>query len=56
MSSYFELKSAAGGQFMFNLKAGNHEVVLQGQTCALVETTGVQRVQVVYGCPTVVLR
>jgi hypothetical protein len=31
-------------------------VVLQGQTCALVETTGVQRVQVVYGCPTVVLR
>ena len=28
MSGYFELKPAAGGQFMWNLKAGNHEVIL----------------------------
>ena len=34
MSSYFELKSAAGAQFMFNLKAGNHEVVLTSESYA----------------------
>lgn len=34
MSSYFEIKSAAGGQFMFNLKAGNHEVVLTSESYA----------------------
>jgi uncharacterized protein YegP (UPF0339 family) len=32
MSGYFELKSAAGGQFMFNLKAGNHEVILTSES------------------------
>lgn len=31
MAGYFELKSGAGAQFMFNLKAGNHEVVLSSQ-------------------------
>ena len=31
MAGYFELKSAAGGQFMFNLKAGNHEVILTSE-------------------------
>ena len=31
MSGYFELKSAAGEQFMFNLKAGNHEVILTSE-------------------------
>ena len=28
MAGYFQLKDAAGGQFMFNLKAVNHEVIL----------------------------
>lgn len=31
MAGYFELKSAAGSQFMFNLKAGNHEVILTSE-------------------------
>lgn len=31
MASYFDLKAAAGGQFMFNLKAGNHEVILTSE-------------------------
>lgn len=30
-------------------------VVLQGQTCETMETEGVQSVQVVYGCPTVII-
>ena len=32
MSGYFELKSAAGGSFMFNLKAANHQVILTSET------------------------
>ena len=32
MAGYFELKAAANGQFMFNLKAGNHEVILTSET------------------------
>lgn len=31
MPGYFELKNAAGGQFMFNLKAANHEIILTGE-------------------------
>jgi len=31
MSGYFELKPAAGAQIMFNLKAGNHEVILTSE-------------------------
>ncbi len=31
MSGYFEIKAAAGAQFMFNLKAGNHEVILTSE-------------------------
>ena len=31
MSGYFELKAATGGQFTFNLKAGNHEVILTSE-------------------------
>ena len=31
MAGYFELKAAAGSQFMFNLKAGNHEVILTSE-------------------------
>ena len=34
MAGYFELKPAAGSQFMFNLKAGNHEVILTSETYA----------------------
>lgn len=32
MKGYYELKKTAGGQFRFNLKAGNHEVILTSQT------------------------
>lgn len=28
MAGYFECKPAANGQFTFNFKAGNHEVIL----------------------------
>ena len=31
MAGYFECKPASGGQFMFNLKAGNHEVILTSE-------------------------
>jgi uncharacterized protein len=31
MAGVFELKGAAGGQFMWNLKAGNHEVILTSE-------------------------
>ena len=31
MAGYFELKAAAGSQFMFNLKASNHEVILTSE-------------------------
>jgi uncharacterized protein YegP (UPF0339 family) len=34
MSGYFEIKPAAGSEFMFNLKAGNHEVILTSQNYA----------------------
>jgi hypothetical protein len=30
-------------------------VVLQGQTCETIKTEGVESVQVVYGCPTVII-
>lgn len=32
MAAKFELKKAANGQFMFNLKAGNGEVILTSET------------------------
>lgn len=31
-SGYYELKQGASGKFSFNLKAGNHEVILVSQT------------------------
>lgn len=31
MAGYFELSAAADSQFRFNLKAGNHEVILTSQ-------------------------
>ena len=31
MKGYYELKEAAGGKFKFNLKAGNHEIILSSQ-------------------------
>ncbi len=32
MAGYFELKKASNGKFMFNLKAGNNQVVLTSET------------------------
>jgi hypothetical protein len=32
MAGYYELKPTANGQFMFNLRAGNHEVILTSET------------------------
>lgn len=34
MAGYFELKSAANGQYVFNLKAANHQVILSSETYA----------------------
>lgn len=34
MAGYFECKPAAGDQFMFNLKAGNHEIILTSERYA----------------------
>jgi uncharacterized protein YegP (UPF0339 family) len=31
MNGYYELKEAAGGKYKFNLKAGNHEIILSSQ-------------------------
>ena len=31
MAGYFELTTAAGAQFKFNLKAGNHEIILSSE-------------------------
>jgi uncharacterized protein len=31
MAAQYEIKTAASGKFMFNLKAGNHEVILTSQ-------------------------
>ena len=31
MAGYFECKPASNGQFMLNLKAGNHEVILTSE-------------------------
>ena len=31
MSGYFEIKKSSDGQFMFNLKAGNHEIILTSE-------------------------
>lgn len=32
MSGYYDLKKTASGSYMFNLKAGNHEVILTSET------------------------
>lgn len=32
MAGYFEIKPASGNQVVFNLKAGNHEVILTSET------------------------
>ena len=31
MAGYYELKQASNGKHMFNLKAGNHEIILTSQ-------------------------
>jgi uncharacterized protein YegP (UPF0339 family) len=32
MNGYYELKSTSAGKWMFNLKAGNHQVILTSQS------------------------
>lgn len=32
MAGYFEIKTASNGEPMFNLKAGNHEIILTSET------------------------
>jgi len=32
MPGYYDLKKTASGNYMFNLKAGNHEVILTSET------------------------
>ena len=32
MAGYFEIKTANNGEDMFNLKAGNHEIILTSET------------------------
>ena len=32
MAGYYELKTSASGQYMFNLRAGNHEVILTSES------------------------
>ena len=32
MAGYFEIKTAKNGEIMFNLKAGNHEIILTSET------------------------
>lgn len=34
MAAYYELKTAANGQFRFNLKAGNGEIILTSESYA----------------------
>lgn len=48
MSGYFELKKAVSGQFMFNLKAGNNEVILTSEMYQAKRSAeeGVESVQV----------
>ena len=47
MAGHFELKLAANGQFMFNLKAGNHEVILTSEqyTTKAACSNGIESVQ-----------
>jgi len=47
MPGYYVLKPAAGGQFMFNLKAGNHEIILTSElyTTKASAENGIQSVQ-----------
>lgn len=47
MAGYFEIKAAAQSQFMFNLKSGNHEVILTSQTYSTKQSaqTGIESVK-----------
>jgi uncharacterized protein YegP (UPF0339 family) len=47
MAGYFECKPASNGQFMFNLKAGNHEVILTSElyTTKAACTAGIESVR-----------
>jgi uncharacterized protein YegP (UPF0339 family) len=47
MAGTFEIKSASNGRFMFNLKAGNGQVILTSQTYAALQSArdGVESVR-----------
>ena len=47
MAGCFEIKPAAGGKFMFNLKAGNGQVILTSQTYVALQSArdGVESVR-----------
>lgn len=47
MAGYFELKAAASGQFVFNLKAANHQVILtsEGYSTKAAAQNGIASVQ-----------
>jgi uncharacterized protein len=47
MSAHYELKSAAGNQFMFNLKAANGEIILTSESYKAKEgaLTGIESVK-----------
>lgn len=47
MNGYYEIKTTAGDKWMFNLKAGNHQVVLtsQGYDSKQGVTTGIESVR-----------
>ena len=47
MAGHFELNSAAGSQFMFNLKAANHRVILTSEryTTKAAATAGIDSVK-----------
>ena len=48
MAGKYELKKSANGQFIFNLKAGNHEVILTSETYVTKDSAlaGIQSVRV----------
>lgn len=45
MPGYFEVKKAANGQFMFNLKAANNRVVLTSETYSSRAAAGIASVK-----------
>lgn len=46
-AGYFELKKSASGQFMFNLRAANHQIILTSETYGTKQAaqTGIESVR-----------